>query len=229
LVKRNLYEFDDWLIRAGYLVGAWALIAPSCSGGAFPTSAFTSLWSLVAMACAVVVLVAGYAVRADERRIVRVWDILDHTREANVEELGASTGYSAEFLRRAVHVINRQPGSYYVFDDANGVIVDGRMRTRHHVIERCDSCGAKVSAQVSLDLPSMPACSHCGNPVSTRSMSELKLERMDELRRTTVQIGHKFRWWLFLLLFLLSGGLAAVIYALWTTGLFDRMLGRADA
>ena len=50
-----------------------------------------------------------------------------------------------------------------------------------------------------------------------------------ELRRTTVQVGRRLRWWFILLLFLLAGEVAAVIYALWTTGMLDRMLGRADA
>ena len=66
-------------------------------------------------------------------------------------------------------------------------------------------------------------------PVVTRALNDLKREQLDALRASVSRVGHPFKLWIFVLLFLLSGGIAAVLYAVWTTGIFDRLLGRVTA
>ena len=170
-------------------------------------------------------LMVGYTIRGRENRVLTVWNILEHATEVSVAELQRSTGFTKPFIDKAVRIINRQPGAYYVLDDANDLIVDGRMRSQVVVVDHCDACGAPVNVRVSLDLPAPPACPHCAGPVLSADMNQLKLERVDALRAETASKS-KFSVLLFVVLLFLFWP-AAIVYAVWSSGALDGMLKSA--
>ncbi|NKC12205.1 MAG: hypothetical protein GKR94_08370 [Gammaproteobacteria bacterium] len=222
-MRRNIYGTDDWMIRCGYLLLATTILAPSCSADASLNAIFMSPWTWVGSGVSAVILAIGYGVRADEKRIIGVWHILEHATEVRIEELAVSSGRTVRFLRRAVQIINQQPNVYYVWDEQHGVIVDGRLRTRRHAVDRCESCGAAVAVTFSLDVPAIPRCEYCGGPVMVRDLNQLKEDHMKQLRAESGAVQRRFNLWVFLLLFFFTGGIAAIPYALWATGVFHHL------
>lgn len=225
--KRNVYRIDDWLIRAGGVALAVGLLAYGCSD--VPDgAAVLDVWQYLLLIGGVVMLMVGHVVRRDERQIARVWRILDQCTEVRIDELQQATGHSRTFLLRALRTINGQPGAYYVWDDAAGTIVDGRMRSHVVVVERCESCGAAVHAKLSMDIPAVPTCDHCGAPVTAKDLNRLKQEQVQALRAELARPVHQLSIPLLLLLLLIFWP-AGVLYALWSTGVFDQLLSRVRA
>ena len=176
--KKDIHKIDNWLIRAGWLVVIGLLFTNGCTAAADDKGVMDLASSMTTFAFAigaVVLLIAGYSIRRHENRVVAVWNILDHATEVSIAELERSTGFARPFIESALHTINRQPGSYYVFDPEADTIVDGRMRSRILVVKQCENCGANVNMQVSLDLPQAPTCGSCGSPVTTGDLNQIKL------------------------------------------------------
>ena len=228
MAKKDIHKIDNWLIRMGWLAVAGLLFTNSCTSS-FEVDGVTALFGspMFAMvaAGAVVLLVVGYAIRARENRVLAVWNILDHATEVSVVDLSTSTGFSPDFLGSAVRTINRQPGCFYVWDDAAGVIVDGRMRSRIVLVDSCQSCGANVNMQVSLDMLVAPACEHCGGPVALGDLNRLKLDRVDAIR-AQAQTETSFSVLLFVCLLIVAWP-AAVVYAVWASGAVDNLFKRS--
>lgn len=226
MAKRNVHRIDDVLIRLGFLALAGVMFAVGCTE---TFEAAPSAWMPVAVGCgAIITLIIGYAIRRDDRRIVAVWQILDHSTEAHIEELAQATGFERSFLLRAVRTINRQPGAYYVWDEQAGTVIDGRMRSRVVMVERCESCGAHIHAELSMDLNAVPACAHCAGPITSRDLNRLKQENIQALREQTSKPVRQFSFWIFVPLIIIFWP-AGVVYAVWTTGLVDELLGRVRA
>ena len=225
VVKRNLRTTDDWLIRIGYLILGGSLLASGCSDS-FDSQGVGPIGQLLVFSAALVTLTAGYSLRRDERKITQVWNILEHSAEVHIDELSHATGFSKQFLLRAVRMINGQPDTYYVWDSTAGTIVDGRMRARIHVVEQCESCGAKVHAEVPLDASIIPACTHCGGPVKAGEISALKKEMLESLRDKSLRPKRPFSVLLFIVLLVVFWPVA-IVYAVWTSGAFDGLLSRA--
>jgi hypothetical protein len=226
-VKRNITAIDDWLIRVGFLVLAGSMLESSCSSDAV-ASAGSQFFRTALLIGGAVTLAVGYVVRWDERRIAQVWRILEHSTEVKVEEVSYATGFDQEFLLRAVRTINRQPNAYYVWDRAAGTIVDGRMRSQVLAVDQCESCGAMVNEKISLDLANVPSCTHCNGPVTVQDLNRLKTEGLRELRAKAEQTTPSFSLPLFLVL-LFTFWPAAIVYLIWSRGVFDRLLGRVSA
>ena len=224
VVKRNLRTTDDWLIRIGYLILAGSLLSSSCSD-TFDSQGVGVIGPLLVFAAAVVTLTVGYSLRRDERRITQVWNILEHSAEVHIDELSHATGFSKKFLLRAVRMINGQPDTYYVWDSVAGTIVDGRMRSRIHIVEQCESCGAKVDAEVPFDASVIPTCGHCGGPVKAGAISALKKEMLEALRHKSLRPQRPFSVLLFIFLLLVFWPVA-IVYAVWTSGAIDGLLSR---
>lgn len=226
--KKEIHRIDNWLIRCGWLAFASLLFANACTDS-FDGRSLAMLvfdWRFFAVALGgMFCLVIGYVIRGRENRVLAVWNILEHATEVSVAELQRSTGFTRTFIDKAVRIINRQPGAYYVFDDANDTIVDGRMRSAVVVVDHCGACGAPVNTRVSLDLPVPPACPHCAGPVLSADMNQLKLERVDALRAQCAARS-KFSVLLFIVLLFLFWP-AAIVYAVWSSGALDGLLKTA--
>ena len=156
MARKDIHKIDNMLVRTGWLAAIGLLLAESCAPEREAADVATAslplglpLMSLAVGIAAVVMLLVGYTIRARENKVVAVWDILEHATEVSVSDLERSTGFSRKFIEDAVRTINRQPGCYYVVDDDNGTIVDGRMRSRIVLVEQCQSCGAQVNMQIS--------------------------------------------------------------------------------
>jgi hypothetical protein len=227
MAKKDIHKIDNWLIRMGWLCVASLLFTKGCTDTFADLAALdlilSPMFAMVAVG-ATALLVVGYSIRARENKVLVVWDILEHATEVSIADLGNSTGFSSEFLSSAIRTINQQPGCYYVWDGAAGVIVDGRMRSRVVVVGECESCGANINSHVSLDLPTAPACEHCGGPVVTGDLNRLKLERVDALR-TQESTKQEFSVLLFVFLLIVFWP-AAVAYAVWASGAVDNLFKR---
>jgi hypothetical protein len=226
--KQDIHKIDSWLIRCGWLAFVSLLFTHACTDSFDGANAGTLVfdWRFLAVALGgTFCLTAGYSIRGRANRVFTVWNILEHATEVSVAELQRSTGFSKPFIDKAVRTINRQPGAYYVLDDDNDTIVDGRLRSQVMVVAHCDACGAPVNTRVSLDLPSPPACPHCRGPVLSADMNQLKLERVDALRAQTASKS-KFSVLLFVALLFVFWP-AAIVYAIWSSGALDSMLKSA--
>ncbi len=224
--KKDIHKIDNWLIRTGWLVVIGLLFTNGCTAAADDKGVMdlaSSMTTFTFAIGAVVLLIAGYSIRRHENRVVAVWNILDHATEVSIAELERSTGFARPFIESALHTINRQPGSYYVFDPEADTIVDGRMRSRILVVKQCENCGANVNMQVSLDLPQAPTCGSCGSPVTTGDLNQIKLAQVRELRAAEEAKNNKTFSVLLFVVLLLVFWPAAVVYAVWASGAVESL------
>ena len=216
--KKEIHKIDNHLIRFGWI----ALVVALLMVRADPEPAF---W--IALSAGVVMLAVGYVVRHKEKRVVTVWNILEHATEVSMAELTASTGLSRPFVHEAIAVINAQPGAYYVWNRATDTVVDGRLRARVVMFETCGSCGARVAERLTLDASEVPICEYCGRPVSSEDIGRLKLDALRALREEDRARGKGFSTVLFIVLLIVFWP-AAVGYALWKSGIVQGLGARAS-
>jgi len=91
----------------------------------FPAPSFPSVKLFFAVN-GIILLTVGIVFRKQEKKIIRIWDALDTTGEARVNELAVSLGLSRDFVLKHLRTINMQPGAYYVWDEKSDKIIDGR-------------------------------------------------------------------------------------------------------
>ncbi len=123
----------------------------------------------------IILLIIGIFYRRRENKIIAVWNALDRTGEAKVNDLAASLGLERTFITSHLKDINAQQTSYYVWDQASDRIVDGKLMTEFLLVVECNNCGSKVNEKVAIDLVNPPKCRYCGSPVSSsESLNKLK-------------------------------------------------------
>jgi hypothetical protein len=123
----------------------------------------------------IILLVIGIFYRRRENKIIAVWNALDRTGEAKVNDLAASLGLDRTFITNHLKDINAQQTSYYVWDQASDRIMDGKLMTEFLLVVECNNCGSKVNEKVAIDLISPPKCKYCGSPISSsESLNKLK-------------------------------------------------------
>jgi hypothetical protein len=113
-----------------------------------------------------IILSIGITYRRRENKIIAVWNALDRTGEAKVNDLAVSLGLDRAFITGHLKDINAQRGAYYVWDQGSDKIVDGKLMTDFLLVTECKSCGSKIDEKISFDQLSPPKCKYCGNPVS---------------------------------------------------------------
>ena len=117
----------------------------------------------------------------------------------------------ASSLRGFLDMLEHQPG-YFV-----------KRFPRKTYRSKCSSCGAAVSAVLTLDLATAPACTYCGGPVSTgEEIMRMREETLDAIRGP-VRHSKLFSIGIFLILVLVFWP-AALFYAMWKGGVLDPMM-----
>lgn len=120
-------------------------------------------------------LIIGIIYRKRENKIIAVWNALDQTGEAKVDDLSRTLGLDRNFITKHLKDINAQQTSYYVWDQKSDRIVDGRLMKEFLVVVDCINCGSKVDEKVSFDLLSPPKCLYCGSLIAApQDLNKLK-------------------------------------------------------
>ncbi len=175
----NLYRIDDVLIRAGFLFGIVALVAASNlpAASAFDPPMLKWVAMAAVMAAPVVMLTAGYSVRRRERRLVSIWTILKEHGEMPIADLRQMTGFQTKELRSAVGLLNRKLAAGLTWDDAAQTVRHVRLGPRESLThsQRCASCGASVSVEVSArSRPDALRCPYCEGALDGRAIGALQ-------------------------------------------------------
>ena len=225
-MRRDIHKVDNYLIRLGWiaLLGGLFFLAFPPEPSASPPRSWMS-W--VALPAGALMLPIGYLIRAKERKVLVLWDILDSVSEVRMDELERSTGFRRAFVLEALAVINAQPGAYYVHEVDTDRILDGRLRTELLLVESCASCGAPVNERVSLMAESIPGCSHCGAPILSQNINELRMNALREIRQRSGG-ARGFSILIFVVLLLVFWP-AAVAYGVWKSGVVDGWIARMRA
>lgn len=119
-------------------------------------------------------LAIGVSYRRKENKIIRIWDALDRTGEARVNDLAVSLGLSRDFVLRSLKSINAQRNVYFVYDSTQDKIVDGKLMTEYAVSSTCTSCGNANNYKISLSFAALPSCKYCGTPIGVDELNDLK-------------------------------------------------------
>jgi hypothetical protein len=172
--EKNLRRLDDVLITTGYGSLVVALFVAAASHNLFVR--------LLVVCGPLVLLIVGYRVRAEEKKMVAIWSILEQTLEVSVPELERSTGFGRGLILQTVRDINAQGLGYFVHDLKADRIFDGRLRSQMVTVESCSSCGARVDATFEADLSTAPVCRFCGSAFSAGELNRLKLDLLSQLR-----------------------------------------------
>ena len=223
-MKRDIHKVDNYLIRLGWLAVVIGLLSYAFSTDVQATDPWV-LWT--PLAAGALMLPIGYLIRAKERKVIVLWDILDTVSDVRMGDLESSTGFRRPFVLEALAIINAQPGAYFVHEVETDRIVDGRLRTELMAVEACAGCGAPVNERVSLMAESIPGCTHCGAPVLNQDINALRMAALREIRGRP-GAGHGFSIVLFLILLLVFWP-AALGYAVWKSGVVGGWIARLRA
>jgi len=167
-----------------------------------------------------ILLGIGLYYRSLERKIINLWDALDHTGEAKVNDLTMSLGYSKQFIIKHLKDINAQRNTYYVYDRQQDAIVDGRLMAEFLVVADCPGCGNNINERVSLNFSFPPKCKYCGTTVPVEFLNKAKQEMLNSRKSAVLPTPKKeFSVGVFvaLLIFFWPG---AILYALYKKGVF---------
>ena len=132
-----------------------------------------------------ILLVIGYYYRSREKKIISIWNALEHTGEAHVSSLSILLGLSREFILRHIKDINAQQQAAFTYDSRSDKVINNKLLTEFLVTADCINCGNKINQKVSLDLSNPPKCQYCGTGVSTDHLNTLKQEVLRSMQ--TVQ------------------------------------------
>jgi ribosomal protein S27E len=174
---KNIYSVDTYFLTFGWIIAiiagltilfsTWTIyqmtgdLIPGLPVPKFP------LVRIIIACNGLLLIIAGIYFRRQEKKIIRIWDALDITGEARVNELAVSLGLSREFILKHLRTINMQPAAYYVWDEPTDKIIDGRLRSEFMVVQECPGCGHTINEKVSLSAASSPKCMYCGTAIST--------------------------------------------------------------
>lgn len=177
----NIYRIDDVLIRAGYAVGLFAAVAAFSGplGDVLDRSPLGVAALPFLVAAPIVMLIAGYVLRRREQHLVEIWRLLQEHGEMPVEDLRHMTGYSRAELRKAVSLLNRKIAAGLSFDAGSDTIRHVRLGPRERIThsQRCGSCGAAVSVDVSATSQAHDLnCPYCQGALDGQSISALQNE-----------------------------------------------------
>jgi len=125
----------------------------------------------------ILIFTIGVYYRKRENKIIAIWNALERSGEARVDELALSLGLDRNFVITHLKEINAQQCSYFVWDQSKDKIVDSRLKTEFLIVVDCKSCGSKLNEKLSIDVLSTPKCEYCGNPVaSSDDLNQMKKE-----------------------------------------------------
>ena len=220
--RRNIYRIDGYFIKIGILLvviaGFAILFDPrmyigdeldhiensikSINGESIKNESVSNfpLVRVIIMANGLILFFIGLIIRGKERKIVSIWNALDRTGEARVNELAVSLGLTRDFVLKCLPQINSQPNTYYVWDEKQDKILDGRLRTEFMIVANCSGCGNNINARFSLCDSIAPKCNYCHNPIA--SPEDILKYRKDILQnRLVITDGKKeISWTLFIVL-----------------------------
>jgi hypothetical protein len=160
-----------------------------------------------------ILVVIGYYFRSREKKIITVWNALDHAGEARVADLSINLGLPREFILKHLKDINAQTSGAFTYDSRSDKIINSRLLTEFLVMVDCVSCGTKINQKVSLDLSNPPRCNYCGTDVPTDHLNKLKQEVILSLKSTPVPVGSDFSVGVFIALLIFFWP-AAVFYVI---------------
>lgn len=160
-----------------------------------------------------ILVVIGYYFRSREKKVITVWNALDHSGEARVADLSINLGLPREFILKHLKDINAQTHGAFTYDSRSDKIINSRLLTEFLVMVDCVSCGTKINQKVSLDLSNPPRCNYCGTGVPADHLNKLKQEVILSLKSTPAPVESDFSIGVFiaLMIFFWPG---AVIYVI---------------
>ncbi len=173
-----------------------------------------------------ILLGIGLYYRSLERKIINLWDALDHTGEAKVKDLTMSLGYSRQFIIRHLKDINAQRNTYYVHDVQQDAIVDGKLMTEFLVVADCPGCGNNINERVSLNFSSPPKCKYCGTTVPVEYLNKAKQDVLTSRKDAVLPTPKKeFSIGVFVALMIFFWP-AAIFYILYKKGIFTSVIAQ---
>jgi DNA-directed RNA polymerase subunit RPC12/RpoP len=161
-----------------------------------------------------ILLIIGYTYRSREKKIISVWNAIEHMGEARVADLSVMHGLPREFIIKHIKDINAQHHAVYSYDARHDKIVNSKLLTEFVVLVDCENCGNKINEKVSLSLTNPPRCQYCGTGVSVDELNKLKQEVMRSMQFIPVSTGKsEFNVGVFILLLIIfwPGAIAYVI------------------
>jgi len=233
--KRNIFVADDILIRTGYilllllLITGWVarqLVNSETTSLAGIGSGVIALAGLALLTMPIAFLIAGYRIRAKEKKYLAVWNILENTLEVSINDLVNNTGLRKETITGALQEINRRGTSFFIYDQPSGLIFDGRLKSQTIAINTCPACEQTLGYTIPLVVSKLPRCKYCGTDLDATHINRLKQEKIRSIRASNpysvsagapLQRRGNFNWVVFVILLVVFWPLA-LGYALIKSG-----------
>ena len=196
-------------------------------------------WNPIYLSAPWILLLAGYLVRRQENKVVAIWNVLERSREVNLNELSVNTGYDKDFLLKSLQIINRHSREPYHWDETNNIIYNAWSAGQVFYVESCVNCAASVGQQMRLSKLKPAKCPYCSHALISEAMIE---EAKAEKQKTENPSGQAnsfsfdgrvpggsnlvspekpFNPFIFIALLIFASPLA-IGYAIWKTGLLQR-------
>jgi hypothetical protein len=184
-------------------------------GDQFVITAWSFPWTRTILVFNGLIIVAiGYFYRSREKKIISVWNALDHSGEARVGDMSLNLGLPREFILKHLKDINAQTNAAFTYDSRSDKIINNKLLTEFLVLVDCVSCGNKINQKVSLDLSNPPRCNYCGTGVPADHLNKLKQEVIQNIQvAAAAPVVSEFSVGIFVVLLIVFWP-AAVIYVI---------------
>jgi hypothetical protein len=237
-IEKKIFIADDVLIKTGYVLIVIVMIAAVILWQ-FPADlkylaviggiALGPLVPIVAAASILVpfvFLVSGYRIRAREKKIRTVWNILENMLEVSIDDLVENTGLEKETVMGALQKINHRGSAFFIYDRSTGLIFDGRLKSQTVAVDTCPACKLRLGYTIPLIVSKLPKCEYCGTELDATHINHLKQQKIQFITRSKQapllseappRKKGNFSWPIFILLLVVAWPLA-LAYAFIKTG-----------
>jgi len=180
-VKRNIYKLDDYCLTISYI-----LIIPLLFKAlgylpylGFPVETIRPLSEKLSkdfLFLAIFIIsilflqIVGRTVRKKEKVLQKLIDIIIDAKTITYNDLARATGLEISDLKRLVSDIEKHNGQYI---ETTGDSVGLKMGEKVEITNKCSTCGASSTHDVSIDTVSLK-CGYCGAPVEAGVINNAK-------------------------------------------------------
>ena|GEM_PF-787015 len=133
------------------------------------------LKSTVFLLICVSLIVYSRLVKRKEKKIIKLWDLLEKNKSLPLQTLREKFGYDKEFVLDALHYINQTPNASFTYHADSDLIYDDTDTVEWQLAVKCSNCGGYVNEKVFIRLHNESfSCPYCASSLTDDKFEEHK-------------------------------------------------------
>ena len=129
-------------------------------------------------------IVYSRLVKTKEKKIIKLWDLLEKNRTLSLQILRERFGYDKKFVFEALHYINQQPNASFTYQLDDDLIYNDNATVQWHLTANCSKCGGVVNEKSFISMHTeFFACPYCAAPIKDEKFEDFKKKKIKDQSR----------------------------------------------